>query len=225
MMNTGRCSISFVATSKVPSQVIPAYLKIHNLGASDKNIFDKYNRTPEFWRLYAHALQTTFFISYGRIFDKRTDAHSIQDVIEATIEHPGFFSKAALRERKRVLTNSSDWIEGYMANAWEPSRKDLELLRDALVPHAEKFKQVYQPIRHSYFAHRGKKTDKDIHAMFGETNIGDVTETLKFLYTFISAIQEMYHNGTKLNLDDVHEYESYVRNLEEQIERLIRSLT
>jgi hypothetical protein len=46
------------------------YLKIHNLAAAEPAILDKYQRDAHFWRLIPFSLQTTFFISFGRIFDK-----------------------------------------------------------------------------------------------------------------------------------------------------------
>jgi vacuolar-type H+-ATPase subunit C/Vma6 len=92
------------------------------------------------------------------------------------------------------------------------------------VRNAEKFKLVYQPIRHSYIAHRGKISDKEIHELFAETNIGDVKESLKLLYTMLTAIRELYNNGTMLNLDDTAEYERFVQELEDEIGKLVGSL-
>src|SRR2546425_369586 len=62
-----------------------AYLTIHSLATADRKIYDKYQRAPHFWMLNAYALQTTFFIAFGRIFDKRSDSFSIQKLVEATI--------------------------------------------------------------------------------------------------------------------------------------------
>jgi hypothetical protein len=116
---------------------ITAYIKFHNLSAADIKVLEKVNRTPDFWRLNAYALETTFFVSLGRVFDKRNDAWTIQDLVENTIERPGFFSKAGLRERRRaqgVDGKDPDWLEESMSRAWEPRRNDLEVLRNELLP-------------------------------------------------------------------------------------------
>jgi hypothetical protein len=174
------------------------------MAAGDRDILQKYNRTPDFWRLCAHAFQKTFFISLGCAFDKRKDARSIYDLIDNTIEHVGFFSKSALHERKRAGSSRDgkdpDWLDHYIASAWEPTRKDLEELRDALAPYAEKFSKTYQPIRHIHFAHRGKASAEDIYELFGKTQIADATEMLRFLYTFMFEIWEIYLNGRKPDL-------------------------
>jgi hypothetical protein len=62
-----------------------AYLTINNLVVAEREIYDKVNRFPDFWALNAYALQTTFFIAFGRIFDTRPDSVSIQRLVDATI--------------------------------------------------------------------------------------------------------------------------------------------
>jgi hypothetical protein len=130
-----------------------AYLTINSLAATDRKICDKYQRSAHFWTLNTYALQTTFFIAFGRIFDKRGDSFSIQKLVEATAANPAFFSKAALRQRKRESSNIAaadpQWLVDYVKQAWEPTSADLVPLQTALVPHYDKFKAIYQPIRHN----------------------------------------------------------------------------
>jgi hypothetical protein len=141
-----------------------AYLAIHSLAAADRKIYDKYQRSAQFWVLIAYALQTTFFIAFGRIFDKRTDSFSIQKVVESTIANPVFFSRGALRERRRKSDNmygpDPQWLIDYVNQAWEPTAADLEPLRTSLMPHYDKFTAIYRPIRHKFFAHRERKASK-----------------------------------------------------------------
>jgi hypothetical protein len=77
------------------------YLTINRLAAADREINEKYQRSASFWRVNTYALQTTFFIAFGRIFDNHRDTFSISKLVEATIANPAIFSKDALRERKR----------------------------------------------------------------------------------------------------------------------------
>jgi hypothetical protein len=123
------------------------YLTVHRVAAENADIFDKYNRFAEFWMVNAYTLQTTFFVTFGRIFDTRRDVYSVQKVVEDTIANPSSFSKSALRDRKRKASRISGvdpgWLVEYIDNAWEPTRADHETLRMALYP---KFKTIYQPI-------------------------------------------------------------------------------
>ena len=77
------------------------YWKINNIARDNPKVFEKYNQHAHFWTLTSYALQSTFFISFGRIFDDRRDVFSVQKLVDATIKNPAFFSKAALRLRKR----------------------------------------------------------------------------------------------------------------------------
>ncbi len=203
-----------------------ADLTLHGLGAEDRTIYDKFQRAADFWSLCAYSLQTAFFMAFGRIFDKRSDSFSVQKLVEATIANPAFFSKAALRERRRKSANlaGSDprWLVDYVNQAWEPTAADLEPLRAALVPHVGKFTAIYQPIRHKYFAHRGMESQRAVEALFSKTLKADVAEILGFLHTTLWAVREMAWNGSRLDLTNHTDYERYVKSLNSQIEEFIR---
>ena len=170
------------------------YLTIHRLAAENADIFDKYNRFAEFWMLNAYSLQTTFFVTFGRIFDTRRDVYSVHRVVEDAVANPSLFSKSALRDRKRKASRISgvdpEWLVEYIDNAWEPTRADLETLMVALAPHYAKFKTIYQPIRHQVFAHKSIQDDKAIVALFEKT----LSEVLK-ARELSQAIQIMFAEG------------------------------
>ena len=204
------------------------YLKIHNLAVSERETNDKLNRYPEFWTLNSFALQTTFFIIFGRLFDMRTDSYSVQKLVEATIANPALFSKTALRARKRdsmeIDGADPEWLVDYLASAWEPATGDLEVLRTAIAPHYDKFTAIYKPIRHKFFAHKGMETQAAIDALFGKTSIGDVTEILRFLHTLLWAIRELAWNAKTPDLADFSDYDAYVKIIDEKTEKFIRYL-
>jgi hypothetical protein len=155
---------------------------------------------------------------------------SIQKVIDQTIEHPGFFNRTALRARKRevlkIFGNQEEpvWLAPYVAKAWEPTRKDLEPLRVELIPHIEKFKSTYAPIRNQSFAHRGKEAEEAIAELFKKTAKSEMADILRFAYTVIWAIQDIANNATRPDLTQSIKYEGLVRVYEEKTEALIRSL-
>jgi hypothetical protein len=205
-----------------------AYWKINNLARDDDKILEKYNRHAHFWTLNSYALQSTFFIAFGRIFDERKDVFSVQKVVDATIKNPQFFTKAALRRRKRKVAqlHGSDpqWLIDYVIAAWEPTTDDLQTLKTALVPHHQKFKAIYQPIRHTYFAHRGTASEAAIHSLFQKTLIAEVSEILRFLHTLIWSIDQMAINARRLDLLDFADYNNWVRNLDKDVEAFVKTL-
>jgi len=204
-----------------------AYLTINRLGVADRSIYDKYQRDGRFWTLNAYALQTTFFISFGRIFDTHSDSFSIQKLVEATIANPALFSKEALLERKRRISHIAGadpvWLVYFVAQAWEPTAADLEPLGTALASHLDRFKAIYRPIRHKYFAHRGRESQQAIEALFGKTLKTDVAEILGFLHTALSAIREMALNGQRPDLADFTDYDREVQSVNRDIENFIRA--
>ena len=138
-----------------------AYLKIRNFAVADRAIFHRYQRDAHFWMLNTLSLQTTFFISFGRIFDHRRDSFSIHKVVDATIANPSFLSKAALLDRRRKLTR---WARPRLARRLcgpgvGTDGPNVVPLRTALAPHYDRFKAIYQPIRHKYFAHPGMEDE------------------------------------------------------------------
>lgn len=204
------------------------YLMIYNLKAGDQDIQAKISRYPELWTTLLYSLQTTFFISFGRLFDKSGDALSIVRLVDTAIKNPQIFSKAALLRRKRfdcrIVGEDPEWLTKYIADAWEPTGSDLKPLITALAPHCEKFKQVYAPIRNEIYAHRSKKNEEEVYVHFGKTLIGDVDYILRFVHTLLVALQELVSNGRKPDLINFTDYEAYVRRVSAEVEAFIRRL-
>jgi|SRR5580698_55536 hypothetical protein len=204
------------------------YLTVHRLAAESATIYHKYNRFADFWMLNAYSLQTTFFVTFGRIFDTRHDVCSLHKVIENTIANPSLFAKSALRDRKRKASRIDGddpcWLVEYVNNAWEPKRADLEGLRDSLAPHYAKFKVIYQPIRHKVFAHKSIQDDQAIGALFEKTLIADVHEVLRFLHTLFWAIWEMAWNAKRLDLADFRSFDGEIKRVVNTTEEFVNEL-
>ena len=109
--------------------------------------------------------------------------------------------------------------------AWEPTSVDLQPLATALTPHIAKFKAIYQPIRHTYFAHRGTESQQAIEALFNKTVKTDVAEILGFLHTVLWAIREMALNCDKRpDLADFTDYDHEVVDVSSKVEEFVRGL-
>ena len=78
---------------------------LNGYAADNRSVFAFLNRNAAFWNLHRYSLQSTCFMILGRIFDTASDAHSIHALLAATIQHPEFFSKEALRQRKISLVH------------------------------------------------------------------------------------------------------------------------
>lgn len=178
------------------------YRTIHRIASENRQFLQRCNEHADFWRSITYSLEAGLFIALGRIFDRANGSFSVEDLVKQTIEHPGFFSKAEIRKRKREVLKlfgddpDPDWMEPYLANLSEPTRADLELLRTELQPHAAKFPDVYGKIRHKYYAHRSTLTQQAVDDLFGQTDVNEVASILASIYDMIRGIQDMAANGT-----------------------------
>lgn len=206
------------------------YLTINRLAAADSEIARKYNQRADFWRATTYGLQTAFFIALGRVFDQSKNTYTIEDVVEQTIEHPGFFSRDALRTRMRGVWGvhgdqpDPELLAERVAVAWEPCRKDLGVLKVEFEPYLEKVRQVYEPIRNQYFAHRGKASEVAIGELFKKAVISEMANILRFAYGMISGIRDMANNATPPGQWGGKDYEQLHRVYEQSTEALVRSL-
>lgn len=164
-------------------------------------------------------IQTTFFVTFGRIFDTRCDV----------------YLPTRRSSRSRHCAIGSEKCHGLPAStqdgSWNMStthgnRPERILNRSgfALAPNYEKFKAIYQPIRHQVFAHKSIRDDKAIVALFEKTLITDVLDILRFLHTLFWAIWEMAWNAKRPALIDFRSYDEEVKRLTNNTEEFIRGL-
>lgn len=147
------------------------YNEINRLALEDGEILRALNKDALFWKVQRYSLETSVFLMLGRIFDSATDAHSIHNLIAATLDNIEFFSKDALSARRIAGKAKPNWLHEFVAGAWVPNKaSDLRHLKKALKPHAERFRRVYRPIRHKVFAHRMMTDRQEMLELFAGTN-------------------------------------------------------
>lgn len=163
-------------------------------GETNENL-QKISRDGHFWNGQLYALQTTWFIILGRIFDPTRGAYSIHDFLKSTVAYKGIFSRDALAERKRRASGHAEpeWLEGYVKAAWEPSAADLERIRATIEASDAKWKKVYQPIRNKIFAHTDPKAV--VEDLFRDTLVGDIEDILHDLNKVRTAVFQLLENG------------------------------
>ena len=149
----------------------------------------------DFWMIQTYSLQATFFVLLGRIFDNNRNSHSVDKLLAATVDHPEFFSRAALslRDEAQRRTRPAEWVKQMM----EPSGPDLKPLQNAVLPHAKKYREVYKPIRNKEFAHK-ENMDREVKAnLFTRARTNDVGEILRFLSDLKDVLFELIENGRR----------------------------
>lgn len=198
------------------------YREIHKFASERNDNYQKINRDGHFWEGQLYALQTTWFIILGRIFDPTRGAYAIHDFLKATVAYKGLFSKDALAERKRKAAGQAEpeWLADYLRSAWEPGTVDLEKIRSTITESDAKWKKVYQPIRNKFFAH----TDPNavVEDLFRDTLIGDIEDILHDLNKIRTAVFQLLENGREywIATDDRHYAEPYIGDARNLLNRL-----
>jgi hypothetical protein len=171
-----------------------SYNEINAFGAEGDNC-QAMQRHAHFWMIQTYSLQATLFLVLGRIFDKRQDSHSIHKLLTATVAHPEFFSRTAFSAR--VAARLSGPLPGWVNEVKEPTAANLKRLDEALIPYAQKYDQVYKPIRSKVFAHRELIDGGRLADLFAKTQIKEIEEILRFLYDLKGVLHELFQNGTE----------------------------
>ena len=161
-----------------------AWKNINNVAAGDSTIQAGLNNNALTWNIVTHGLQTTFFITLGRIFDVDGGAlsvHSFLNKCQAEVEQ---FSKPALARRKMrdARDGQPTWLRDYLAKAYEPKKQDFRLLKRAVKPHQAKYEEIYKPIRNLVMVHKNLEAAGTTDVFFEKTRIADIQEILLFLH-------------------------------------------
>jgi AbiU2 len=178
------------------------YMEINKFASESNDNYQKINCDGHFWSGQLYALQTTWFIILGRIFDPTRGAYSIHDFLKSTVAYKGVFSRAALAERKRSAARQPqpEWLDDYLKSAWEPTAADLEKVRSTIEASDTKWKSLYQPIRNKVFAH----TDPNaaVADLFRDTLVGDIEDILHDLNKIRTAVFQLLENGRQYWIEE-----------------------
>jgi hypothetical protein len=172
--------------------------EINQFASESPNNLGKLNRDAGFWKLHVYALQTTYFITLGRLFDTRNDVHSMKAVFDETEVHPEYFVKTALGDRKRRAAGGQEppWLDVYLTTVWVPTTDELKQFRVALEPARTKYQPTYAAIRHKLFAH----SERDIALaarLLENTLITEIAEIFYALNEVVLALHALYDNGAR----------------------------
>ena len=168
---------------------------IHNIVSSSKELYSSINENALSWSIILHSLQSTFFVSIGRILDIDSDAASIHLLFRTCKNEINLFNKQSLRARKVELCGEKAWIDKYISEAYEPKEADFCRLKNKTKKYTKLYEESYKPIRNKVFAHKDSgyigKTDE----LFTGTDITSFEEILSSLYQVYMIIYDLYNNG------------------------------
>lgn len=188
---------NFRRESATASQYIYAEMAIQHAASKSKKLLNRLNNTPIFWLSCSAALQSSAYISLGRIFDA-TSNHNIAALLDSMEKNLKLFQREGLASRKR---NGSEidppWLSEYLESAYYPTIKDINRLR-ALV---EKYRVIYEraikPARNKYLAHREKEEHAEVKALFARGTVRELWRLTIFLHQLYGVLWEQLHNGRR----------------------------
>lgn len=113
-------------------------------------------------------------------------------------------------------------MDEYLIDVYEPVAADFQALLDALTIFEEIYRKNYQPIRHKLIAHKDIAMIGLSDSLFANTNIGEVENTIEFLYQVSEVVTQLLINGRKPCLIDhkLHEEERIRRDLESLLRKV-----
>jgi hypothetical protein len=199
-----------------------AYLRTHQILTEDRNLYKKANKYSLFWITVLISLQTTTFITLGRIFDKSSDSHSIDVLIKYCRDNKHIFSKEQFAKRKAAFPHK---LEKFLKeNPGELVRDtDFDIFKGQIDSYRDIFKRKYQGIRHKIYAHKDARVIGKEHELFSKTSVDELKSILDFLNKVWGALWELYHNGRRLDLTKT-EVKYVRRKLIEHTEGFLKSL-
>lgn len=178
-------------------QFLYASLSVNACLADNRRVLDLVNRAPLFWRTNIGALQTSLFITLGRIFDQQSN-HNIDRLLRIAQENAEIFSTEVLEGRKRAGSqNADEWIEEFMRGTYVPTAGDFRRLRGYVKKYRKIYETGYRDIRRKVYAHKELSKAEDVEKLYAKTDIREMQKLLIFLNRLYQAIWQLFHNGRK----------------------------
>lgn len=201
--------------------------EVNEFVGSHPEALRRMQRNPLFWVVTRHALQTSFIIIMGRVFDRDKRSHSIHRLLDEAVRHQEYFSKDALRRHKLALSPSFNLAEldQYVAEAWEPEAADLVALRDRFQLTSNKYDSSFKLIRHKLYAHQDILSRQAIRSLVSKGLLVDFEAILYGLHDVLDCLFQLHVNGVRPELGKrTYGYEDRVRtDVRETLKLLLSS--
>ena len=179
---------------------------VNVIGSSDYTVRQALNLNAATWNVITHSLQTTFFITIGRIFDINGDAFSVHALLRFCIDNIEQFDARHIRDRKVADQNGFEpnWLDGYIEKAYEAKEEDFQRLKGEVAKHQKRYEEIYRPIRNKVMAHKEIASLSNVTEIFGRTNIAEIQGFLSLFGQIESVVFDLMYNG---KLREIGDYE------------------
>jgi len=190
----------FRAEAQSGAQMLYAFLSLQTTLAEKKNLRDAVNENPLFWKTSLAAMQTSFFITLGRVFDE-SSKHNLFALLKYAEDHADIFSLDALAARKRAASaNADEWLEGYLATAHVPTGDDFHRLRRRAQHYNRIYRKNYKRIRNKIYAHKEATDDATVQSLFANTRIRELENIFVYLNKVHECLWQLLNNGREPRL-------------------------
>ncbi|MDP2502153.1 hypothetical protein BCT47_18360 [Vibrio splendidus] len=198
---------------------------VNAVASADKQILTALKRTPSSWNIFLHSLQTTTFISLGRIFDPNSNSFSIHRLARYCSKNINEFDRTNLKIRKMDGdVKEPEWLEEYLNGAYYPNKGDIKRLREEISSHRTTYETKYKPIRNKVMAHKDFSKIGKNEELFGKTNITELEGIISFCNQVKLGIQEQYWNGRKITFTNDLIFDGHDQSAEKEVNDLLESL-
>ena len=175
---------------------------IKDITVDEKKVRRALNRNPLSWTIILYSLQSTFFITIGRLFDTDGRSFSVHTFLRQCIENVDQFSKDALRKRrtKGSEADKPSWLDEFIEKSYQPNKEDFLKLKGEVSKKQKRCNSIYKPIRNQIFAHKDIERIKCVDELFREVKIDEIQDLLYSLYQIKMIIRELLENGSLWNI-------------------------
>lgn len=203
----------FRTEAQAGAQFFYAFLTIKTIMSDKKSVLKVVNCTPLFWSTNIGALQTSFFIVLGRIFDQDSK-HNVGSLLRIAQDNAEIFSKEFLADRKRRDSpNADEWLEEYLRESHVPTKEDFRELRKQVKEYRKIYETSYRDIRSKIYAHKEIVDLADVQALFSKTRIRELQKIFMFVNALYEALWQLFQNGAKPKLRSTrYSIKSIIRN-------------
>lgn len=188
---------NFLRESATAAQFIYAEMAIQHAASKSKKLLNRLNNTPTFWLSCSAALQSSAYISLGRIFDA-TSKYNVTALLDAMERNLDLFQREGLASRKcNGSAIDPPWLPEYLENAHYQTIKDVNRLRAMVEKYRVIYERAVKPARNKYLAHREKEEHAEVKALFARGTVRELWRLTTFLHQLYEVLWEQLHNGRR----------------------------
>ncbi len=177
-------------------------LKQFRFFSTKQEYVDKLNKNADFWLIFETSLKTNLFLGIRRLYEGNTGTFNFQNFILQCIKNIEKFSKESLRTRKiSGSANAKEWIDDYMATAYEPKKEDFKKLARVVRINSKKMKGIYTEAASKIYAHAIHMDNASIANITDQLSFDEMEIALTSIWHVYEQVWQIYENGRAPQFD------------------------